>query len=171
MKVLKDNYNKSYEDCFNEIRGVKPYPRKLVCDTCGSELEYEKSDTRIGALGCVFVDCPCCGRDNMIEEDEDFITLTADNVEFPTHFFHTSKETGAVDCCKNEEIKRYIRQAIEYFRKNKNEYNWFCCTGNLYIDVSRFEDDENYWVVVSNNYYDTYIPFEDEDYNDCCDCQ
>lgn len=159
MKVLKDNYKQNAY--VGEVS--KLYPRKLVCDACGSELEYEKSDMRIGALGCVFVDCPCCGRDNMIE-DEDGIALTRHNIEFPTHFFYTSKETGAVDCCDNENIRKYINQAIDYFRKNKDENNWFCCTGNLYIDVSKWDGDENYWVVVSNNYYDTYIPFEEEDY-------
>lgn len=160
MKVLKDNYNKREQ----VEEAIKTYPRKLICDTCGSKLEYEEKDMRIGALGCVFVDCPCCGRDNMIDEEEG-ITLTKDNVEFPMHFFHTSKETGAIDCCNNKEIKKYIREAIKYFREHKNEHDWFTCTGNLYIDVSRWEGDENYWVVVSNNYYDTYIPFEEEDYN------
>lgn len=150
MKVLKDNYKKA--EYVEEV--VNTYPKKLVCDTCGSELEYEESDMRIGALGCVFVDCPCCGRDNMID-DEEGITLTANNVEFPTHFWHTSKETGAVDCCNNEEIKKCVYEAIDYFRKNKNEYDWFCCYGNLYIEVRRWEGDENYEVVVTNNYYDT----------------
>lgn len=166
MKVLKDNYKQA--TYIKET--AKRYPRKLVCDTCGSELEYEESDMIVGALGCMFVDCPCCGRDNMIE-DEDGVELTKYNIEFPTHFFYTSEETGAVNCCDNENVKRYINQAIDYFRKHKDEYNWFCCTGNLYIDVSRFEGDEDYWVVVSNNYYETHIPFEAEDYNDCCDDQ
>lgn len=160
MKVLKDNYNKENTYIREE---VEEYPKMLVCDTCGSELEYEKEDVRIGALGCGFVDCPCCGRDNMIDDYEG-ITLTKDNIEFPTHFFYTSNETGAVDVCNNEEVKKCIYDAIDYFRKNNDEYNWFCCYGNLYIEVRRWEGDEQYEVVVSNNYYDTYIPFEKEDY-------
>lgn len=160
MKVLKNNYNKENTYIKEE---VEEYPKMLVCDTCGSELEYEKKDMRIGSLGCAFVDCPCCGRDNLID-DEDGVTLTKDNVEFPTHFFHTSKETGAVDCCNNEEIKKYIYKAIDYFRKNKDEYHWFAATGNLRVDVTRYEGDESYEVVVTNNYYETSIPFEREDY-------
>ena len=157
MKVLVNKCNKAH---IKEI--VKP-TKKLICEYCGSELEYEESDVRIGAFGCACIDCPCCGKDNTLYE-EDGITLTKDNVEFPAHFYHTSKETGAVDCCNNEEVKKYINKAIKYFRENKDENNWFCCTGNLYIDVSKWEGDENYWVVVSNNYYDTYIQFEEEDY-------
>ena len=112
MKVLKDNYTQSN---INEtIENTKPYPRKMICEHCGSELEYEESDLRIGFLGCVHLDCPLCDGENMIEENENTITLTKNNVEFPTHFYHTSKETGAVDCCNNETVKNAINQAIDY---------------------------------------------------------
>lgn len=159
MKVLKDNNKNS--KCIRE--DVVKYPRKLICDTCLSELEYEEEDMRTGALGCMFINCPCCGRDNLID-DENGITLTVDNVEFPTHFFHTSTETGAVDCCNNESVKKAIKDAIAYFRKHKNEFYWFTATGNLYIGVSKWDGDESYEVVVTNDYYETLIPFEREDY-------
>ena len=160
MKVLKNNYNK--EETYTR-EDIIEYPRMLTCDTCSSELEYEENDIIIGSLGCGYVHCPCCGRNNLIDDYEG-IVLTKDNVEFPTHFFHTSKETGAVDCCNNEEVKKYIHEAIEYFRKNKNKYNWYCCTGNLFVAVWRYDGDESYWVAVTNNYYETYIEFEEEDY-------
>lgn len=163
MKVLKDNYTKSTVE---EVKKVKLYPRRLVCEVCRSELEYKESDLRMGALGCMYLDCPCCGRDNMIEENENTITLTVDNIEFPTHFFHTSKEDGAVDCCNNNEVRNCIRRAIDYFRENKKEYAWQTEYGNLYIVVFRYDGDENYEVIVTNNFYTTYIPFEDIDYED-----
>ena len=137
----------------------------MVCGGCGSELEYEESDVSVGALGCAIVNCPLCCEDNIIEDSEKAITLTADNVEFPTHFWHTSKENGAVDCCNNEEVKRCIRKAINYFRKNKNEFVWYSAYGNLYIFVLRYGGDEEYNVIVTNDYYDTHIPFETEDYD------
>lgn len=154
MKVLKNNYNTVF---------AEDIEKELVCEVCRSELEYEESDVTVGQYGCAYVKCPLCGYDNYIE-DGNHITLTKDNVEFPIHFAHTSEETGAVNCCTNNEIKKYIHKAIEYFRENKDATNWFCCTGNLYIEVSKWEGDENYWVVVSKDYYDTYIPFEAEDY-------
>ena len=162
MKVLKDNYTQSNIDEITENK--KPYPRKIVCEHCGSELEYEESDLRIGFLGCAHLDCPLCNGENMIEENENTITLTKENVEFPTHFWHTSKETGAVDCCDNENVKNAVNKAINYFRENKNELYWFTATGNLYVGVSRYEGDESYEIVVTNNYYETSIPFEREDY-------
>ena len=162
MKVLKDNYTVSNID--ETIENTKPYPRKLTCEYCGSELEYEESDLRIGFLGCAYLDCPLCEGENMIEENENTITLTKDNVEFPAHFWHTSKENGASDCCNSSTVKNAIQRAIKYFRENKDEHHWFTAYGNLYVDVIRYEGDETYEVVVTNNYYETSIPFEREDY-------
>jgi hypothetical protein len=162
MKVLKDNYTQSY---INEtVENTKPYPRKTICEQCGSELEYEKSDVYVGFLGAAYVRCPLCNCENMIEDNEKTIELTKYNVEFPTHFWYTSKETGAADCCNNKEILECINKAIDYFRKHKNEFSWYTCYGNLYVHVMRYEGDEDYWVVVSNNYYETHIPFEEEDH-------
>ena len=155
MKVLKDNYKTTY---------AEETDNKLVCEHCTSELEYNNSDIVIGTYGCAFVPCPCCGYENYIEDGEHDLVLTAHNVEFPMHFGHTAKENGALDCCNNETIKEYIRNGINYFRKNKGEFVWYCGTGNLYVTVYRYEGDENYYVQVTNNYYDTYIQFEEEDY-------
>lgn len=161
MKVIKDNYNK---DCVNE-QSYPPYPREFICENCESSLEYEKSDLEMGVLGCMHLRCPCCGYSNMIDGNEGNITLTKDNVEFPTHFFHTSTETGAVDYCNNQTVKEYIHKGIDYFRKNKDEYSWGeHITGNLYLCVRRYEGDECYLVTVSNDFYQTYIPFEEADY-------
>lgn len=156
MKVLKDNYKTASHT--EEIRN------KMVCEHCTSELEYDESDIEIGTYGCALITCPLCGYKNFLDDGEHDIDLTMHNVEFPTHFHHTSKETGAVDCVNNKEIKGYIRKAIEYFRNNKEDNYWFTECGNLYISVSRWEGDENYDVVVTGDYYETIIPFEDDDY-------
>lgn len=157
MKILNDNYTKKTNE--EATKTSKPYPRKLICEGCGSELQYEESDVRIGALGCCYIDCPLCGRDNLLEDHEKSITLTIDNVEFPIHFFHTSATTGAVDVCNNEEVKECIRRAVAYFKKNDNDFNWFTAYGNLYVIVFKIEDDGVYNVIVTNDYYETDIPF------------
>lgn len=161
MKILRDNYNKT--EIANSTP-TDPYPRSLICENCGSELEYEKSDLRIGFLGYVHIDCPLCGNANMIEDNENNIDLTFNNIKFPNHFWHTSKETGAVDICNTEEVRDKIERAIRYFRNNKDEYEWFYSCGNLYVHVHRYEDDEVYDVTVSNDFYSTEISFEKEDY-------
>ena len=162
MKVLKDNYQKASTE--SRVKNVQPYPRALTCEYCGSELEYEKVDLKMGTYGCIFVNCPCCGKDNMIENHEDEITLTMHNVEFPIHFYHTSKENGAVDVCNNDEIRKRIQSAIEYFRKNKDEFVWQSESGNLFLVVFRYEGDEDYEVILTDNFHSTFIGFEDEDY-------
>ena len=159
IKILKDNYTKFKDESIQDA-----YPRVIVCEECGSELEYEKSDLTIGCYGLAVLHCPLCGRDNMLDDDENSIILTKDNVEFPKHFWHTSKENGAVDCCNNEEVKKCIHKAIDYFRKNKDDYNWYTEYGNLCINVYRYDGDREYMIIVTDNYYQTYIPFEEEDY-------
>ena len=161
MKVLKNNYIHEEEA---KVAEVEVYPKQLICEECKSELEYEKSDIEIGMCGCAYLKCPLCGHDNFIDDSGLELVLTVDNVEFPKHFCHTSKENGAVDCCNNKNIKKEIRRAIEFFRNNKNDYDWYTETGNLRVDVSRYEGDQEYYVVVTNNYYSTHIPFETVDY-------
>ena len=162
MKVLVDNYKKN--DYVEMNRRIESYPRKMVCECCGSELEYEESDVKVGAFGCAYLTCPLCDSTNFIEDSDKEITLTRNNVEFPTHFWHTSVETGAVDCCNNKNVKDAIYKAIGYFRKNKDAERWFTATGNLNVCVHRFEGDESYNVVVTKDYYETDIPFEEADY-------
>lgn len=162
MRILENNYKQSDSD--KNTNNLKPYPRECICNDCGSKLEYDKSDIRIGALGAIYLDCPLCKYENMIYDNENTIDLTKDNVEFPVHFFHTSKENGAVDCCNEKNVKDSIKTAINFFRKNKDEFDWYTEMGNIHISVSRYDGDKEYYVVVTNDYYSTYIPFEDEDY-------
>lgn len=164
MKVLKNNYNAG-KIAAHETIVIPRYPRKYICDSCESELEYDKSDLRMGEYGCMHLTCPLCKWDNMLEDHEDNITLTMYNIDFPTHYHHISKESGAIDICNNGNIREEIKNAIKYFREHKDEFEWGGWrSGNLYVDVHRYEDDEMYEVTVSNDFYNMDIPFEPEDY-------
>lgn len=166
MKILKNNYNTDTEKKIIKDKEIEPYPREITCESCKSVLEYEKGDLEMGVLGCMHLRCPCCGYENMIDDNENNIELTKDNVEWPVHFFHTSKNVNAVEHCNNENVKTAIRRAIDYFRKNKNEFEWFTECGDMYVSVYRYDGDEDYYIVVSNDFYSTYINFEDKDYNE-----
>ena len=161
IKILKDN-SKNIE--VKEEKQIEPYPRKLICEGCQSELEYDESALVMGEYGCMYVDCPICGEHNMLVDNEKSITLTVDNIEFPIHFHHVSEETGAKDVCNTEEIRERLRSAITYFRKNKDEYIWHSWCGNLYVMVHKWSGDEEYKVVVSKDFYNMEIPFESDDY-------
>lgn len=161
MRVLKDNSKKKDEG----VR-VKPYPRKVICSECKSELEYEESDLYEGEYGCMYVNCPICDYGIMLEDNENNITLTMDNIKFPVHFHHINKDQKNVkDIFNEDEIKKYLREAITYFRNNKDEYVWGgWITANLFIHVHRYSEDEEYNVTVSGDFYNMEIPFEEEDY-------
>jgi hypothetical protein len=156
--VLKDNSKGKR----GEVK-VKPYPRKVICYGCESELEYEESDMYEGEYGCMYVDCPICDEQIMLEDNEKNITLTVDNIKFPVHFHHVSSK-NAKERCNTEEIRKELKRAVEYFRKNKDEYNWHTWSGNLFVMVHRWSGDEDYEVVISNDFYNMEIDFEDEDY-------
>lgn len=167
IKVIKNNYIKAKElseEEFNKLPKIKPYPRRLVCGECRSELEYDKSSIRMGEYGCIHVKCPLCNHDNMIDDHEDNITLTIDNIEFPVHFHHVSEATGAKKRDTIEEVRNDIRRAVEYFRKNKDEYCFHTWCGNLFVMVRKWSGDEIYEVVVSNDFYNMEIYFEECDY-------
>lgn len=158
MKILVNKYDK--EEQSND------YPREFTCEDCGSKLEYNKSDITIGVYGAGHIRCPLCKCNNMLYDDDEGITLTKDNIEYPTHFHHTSIENGAIDTCDNENVRKAINDAIEFFRNNKKEYSWYTMSGNLCVFVQRFDGDEEYVVWVTDDYHSTYIPFEQEDYAD-----
>jgi hypothetical protein len=155
MKVLKNNFDK-----IDAMETINPYPRKHECLDCGSELEYDKSDIYIGVYGASHIKCPLCGYENMLDDNENNLKLTKSNIEFPIHFAH---HNNGLDVCNNE-IKKYINEAIEYFRRNKEADYCYYGTGNTMVYVFRLDGDEEYEVVVTKDYYDTYIPFEKVDY-------
>ena len=42
-----------------------------VCEECGTELEFEYSDTYEGALSLRFIKCPECGQELAVEDVDD----------------------------------------------------------------------------------------------------
>ena len=158
IKVIQNNFNK-----INSNKPVSPSTIHTFCEHCDSELEFTKDDTHIGWLGAAYITCPCCGNESMVDE-LDGITLTKDNIEFPVHFQRCNKGMKHVKEVSNEEIVNEVRNGIEYFRKNKDEYYWYTSRGDLFMILFRYAGDEEYFVVVTKDFYETYIPFESEDY-------
>lgn len=159
MKIIKNNYDENQK---NEPEVKEKYPKLYLCEECESEFEYDKDDMYYAEYGCAFVDCPCCGE-KILLEDEGALTLTVDNVQFPDHFAWTSVRNGAVDQCNNDTVKAYIKKAIRFFRKAPEEYVWSARTGNTNVTVFNCSDDGGYDVIITNDYYNTFIPYEAED--------
>lgn len=57
-----------------------------------------------------------------------------------------------------------LRKQLHIFRENKDEWNWYTSHSDLFLSVYRHPDDEDYFVLVTKDFYETYIPFEREDY-------
>lgn len=158
IKIIKNNYNNQPKK-----ESVKNSKIRMHCSECDSELEITEEDTHIGWLGARFIICPCCGEEAMVDE-LDGITLTKDKLEFPIHFNRTTKELRNVVEVNSDEIIKEIQRAITYFREHKDEYYWYTSYGDLFLIVFRYSDDEEYYVMATKDFYETYIPFEKEDY-------
>lgn len=165
MKILKNNFEK-IETYKSNVR-IKPYPRTLICENCESELEYEEEDLVEGVFGAMYIECPLCGYSNMLDGNEHDVTLTKDNVNFPVHFYHISKENGAVEI-SSDRVKEWIKYCINHLRNDKDSADsaGYCYTGSgdTMVYAFKLDGDEEYEVVVTKDYYSTYIPFENEDY-------
>lgn len=84
-------------------------------------------------------------------------------MRFPKHYNHSGENAVKLS---DEEIDKYVRRLIEEFRKSNSNNDWcrFTGTGDTLVTVYKFDGDEEYYVEVAKNYYETYIPFEVEDY-------
>lgn len=159
MKVLQNRFNREESD----EKLTRPKVVRTFCDHCDSELEVSEGDIHFGWLGAAYVECPCCGMETMVEE-MDGIELTKDNVEFPIHFHRINRDLPDVKDITNEKISLHVKDGIEWFRRNKKEPYWYTSSGNLFFIMFRYEDDEEYHIVVTKDFYETDIPFEGEDY-------
>lgn len=92
------------------------------------------------------------------------ITLTKDNIDFPTHFLRTKQRERDVKKVTDQEVKNEIKRGIEYLRRNQEEYYWFTSYGDLFVVIFKYDGDEEYYVLVTRDWYDTNIPFEEDDY-------
>ena len=152
MRIIVDRCRKANSE--------DKYPMVITCNNCGSDFEIEHDDTYIGTLGCRYVKCPCCDYSNMV--DDDGIQLTKDNLKFPDHYFWFGD--GVV--LSNKETDEYVRRCIEALRKSKNK-NFYAArggSGDTHVFVFRYDGDEEYFVYVGKNGFETNVPFEDVDY-------
>lgn len=128
---------------------IKP---SFKCKYCGCTLDGEP---KVGYLGLKYITCTECKQDNYLEEFGE-IELTSDNVSFPQHYcsFMDGKSM------KDEWINENVHRCLEYLENNPTEDFIECGTGDTNICVARYSGDNEYRVVVSKGYYETYIPIK-----------
>ena len=144
MKILKNNTTIENK-----------YPMTITCENCGSELEIEESDVFKGYCGMECVTCPVCGENTYIYGDND-IVVTADNVVFPDYFYKFGG--GAIN--KPEEIQKWIKNGINWLRKNPDYFDWWTEGSSAFCHIHNFPGDKCYNVNVGENYYNISIDYE-----------
>lgn len=166
MKVIQNNYKNTQRNTYQLPEKTKPKVEKvkIECENCGSVIEISREDTHTGWLGLQFVNCPCCDYEIDIEEfGDDSIDICASNVNYPTHFTLYSKDFVAVEI-PDERINEWIQRGVQYFRENPEEYAYYAGSGNTMVHMYRHAKDKEYYVVVSKDYEEGRIQFEEEDY-------
>ena len=130
----------------------EPKVYKAICDECRAELEYEYEDTYEGYAGVRYIKCPECGYE-IIGEDLDGINLNSSNVEFPKHFYHFG---NGVDI-NNERIQEWVRECLKTAEESDEPYGYFVHTGsgNAAVILMAYEDEYN--IIVAQNYYELSI--------------
>ena len=152
MIVLNDKHN--------HVKHTKSKPKtyKITCEHCNSELEVEDDDIQVGAYGMGYVVCPCCGEETYADELADYFPLTKDNVEFPTHYYSFNKAVNIDD----DTINKLVKECIERFDHNdENDWVRYIGSGDTMVFVFKFSEDAGYNVYVCKNYYETFIPFNE----------
>ena len=129
----------------------EPKIYKVKCDDCGAELEFEKSDTYVGAYGYNYVDCPECGSDILVESIPD-VGLTEHNIEFPKHFRKTSAEAINIG---DSTLQEWIRQCLEKIKQDEESDYWMIASGNSVVIILKFEDE--YEIYVAKDYWECSI--------------
>lgn len=135
MKVIKKNEVETSE-----------YPKRIVCDHCGAELEYDKDDEFVGLWGMKCITCPECNEDCFVSDHR------VEPPNWKTTFDHTNSDSAvAID---DEEIQEYIDKC--YARLTSDEWksgdHYLTGSGDTMIFGVKYEDEIR--VFVTRDYYE-----------------
>ena len=138
MKVIQNNYINNYveEDTIQEI----------ICEHCNSVFEIDDDDIIRTDYDDEYVYCPCCNQRIYLYEPN-----TKDNIRFPISY-HTFRE--GVDI-QDTEIDEWVRECITKLENDSELCYAYTGSGNTFVIVFSHEDE--YYIVVTKNYFDTSI--------------
>lgn len=143
------------------------FPLKIKCANCESLLEIEEEDVCHGYLGTAYVICPVCHEKIFISDYDAKIgeeldeEINVDTIRFPDHFYYFGGDKTVE--VANDEIHNWIKEGVNYFRKNPDSFCFNTGSGDTNVFVFNYSGDEEYVVVVAKNYYESSIPFDDID--------
>lgn len=146
MKIIKNNHKD-----YNKEKEVITF--ECTCPYCNSVLEINENDIQYDREDDEkYVVCPCC---HMRITDEYFDRkVTLDNISYPFDFLQYGNSNSCLNL-SDEEINKYIKQCIDFFKYNPNEPYKYIAISDSFIIVFNHEDE--YYFVVAKNYEDTII--------------
>lgn len=135
MKVIKkDTIEKS------------EYPKRIVCDHCGAELEYDADDEFVGRWGMKSITCPEC---------EEEIFVSEHRVEPPcwrASFDHINTKNATY--VEDSRIQDFIDECYKYLMSDKVSSGNFYMTGSGDILVFGVRTEDTIEVYVTRDYYE-----------------
>ena len=135
MKVIKKNEVETSE-----------YPKRIVCEHCGAELEYDRDDEFVGLWGMKCITCPECNEDCFVSDHR------VEPPNWKTTFDHTNSDSAvAID---DEEIQEMVDKCYERLMSPEWEAGEFYITmmGDTFVFGVKFEDEVN--VYVTRDYWE-----------------
>ena len=149
MKILEDKCSKEKS---------KPKVYHITCEQCGSKLEITDDDISVGMYGMGYVVCPCCGEKTYPDEFADRFPLTKDNLRFPIHYSSFNKAISVDD----DTINKWVKECIDRFDPNdENDWVRYAGSRDTMVFVFKFDENKEYDVYVCKNYYETFVPFNE----------
>lgn len=133
MKVISRNETKEAD-----------YPKRIICDHCGAELEYDKDDEFIGQWGIRAVCCPECMKDVFVSDHR------IESPNWKATFDHINSATAKE--LKNEEIQEYIDNCYKFLMNEaKPGDSYMTGSGDTMVFGFRYEDTVDLYV--TRDYY------------------
>lgn len=116
------------------------YPKRIICDHCGAELEYDKDDEFIGLWGIRAVHCPECNEDVWIGDQREV------SPQWKTTFDFTSAITAKE--LDDAEIQELVDKCYEKLTSDGwqpgDHYLTQC--GDTMVFGVKYEDEINVYV-------------------------
>lgn len=128
------------------------FPKRIRCEKCNAELEYDRADMFIGEYGLGYITCPCCNE---------IIPITQERIKpiiFPDTFAHTDK-SNAKDI-DDKTIADYVEEIGQKLLGYAPGESAMCATGNCFVFGYKTEDDIN--IVVTKDYYSDFIDLNED---------
>ena len=134
MKVIKKNEVKTSE-----------YPKRIVCEHCDAELEYDRDDEFVGLWGMKCITCPECNEDCFVSDHR------VEPPNWKATFDHVNSATAKE--LKNEDIQEYIDNCYKYLM-NEAKPGDFYMTGSGDTMVFGFRYEDTVDLYVTRDYYE-----------------